>query len=176
MYSEFKEIYVPRNSNIIISHAAYKIILQEDNSLKLKARICAHEKRDKEKDKVRKENSTAQFPVIRLNASIASLLGLKFARNYISAACLQSSPCPEEIYMRPPLEDQARLVKLVNLPYGISEAGLQWQTTCESLLINGAIVFERVHGVSHLSIKKNGNGSISMLISKVTDDLLLCGT
>eukprot|EP00171_Calliarthron_tuberculosum_P007062 IDg7062t1 len=176
VYVVVNERDIPMKSNVITSHVTYKIKVQEDNTLKLKSRICAHGNRDNDKDKVRKDSAAAQFPIIRLLAIISTLLGFKMACIDISAAYLQSGPCHREIYMRPsPEHKRARgtLWKLVKLPYGISEAGRQWHTTCELWLLSAEIGFERIIGVSQLFVKKFGDGSIRMLIAKVTDDFLI---
>lgn len=177
-YEEMNETEVPKGANIVGSHVLYKIKVSEDNSLKLKARICPHGNEDREKDTVRKDSAAAQFPVIRLVCSIIALLGFVIAGFDIAAAYLQSGKCPREIYMRPPMEHKRRrnkIWKLTKLPYGIVEAGRQWQLVCEDWLINTA-GFERVKGISQLFIKRHDDGGIRMIVAKVTDDFLFGGS
>ena len=173
------ESQVPKGANVISSHVAYKIKVGEDNTLKLKARICPHGNRDKEKDGIRKDSAAVQFPIIRLMLSIAALLGLRLGTIDITAAYLQSGPIKRIIYVRPPKEhrgQRGKLWKLLKLPYGIAEAGRQWQTTCETWLLSPEVGFEKVQGISQLFVIRRPNRSIRMLCAKVTDDFLLAGS
>lgn len=64
---------------------------------------------------------------------------------YIS--CLSSIRPYREIFVRPPNEHRALLEtlrKLLKLPYGISEAGSQWKTVCESCLLSNDVGFWKV--------------------------------
>lgn len=73
-YEKVKESEVPQGANVIGSHIIYKLKL-EKHGKRLKSLLCLHENRDKEKDGIRKDSSTAQFYIIRLIASmVASLI------------------------------------------------------------------------------------------------------
>lgn len=61
------------------------------------------------------------------------------------------------------------------MPYGITEAGRQWQKVIEEWLLNDA-GFERIYGVSQLFVERDRSGTITMLVSKVTDDILMGGS
>ena len=178
VYEVVEESSIPKNANVVSSHVAYKIKVSEDGSLILKARICPHGNRDKEKDGIRKDSAAVQFPIIRLMLSLSALMGFRVGTIDISAAYLQSGPIQRLIFVRPPQEHSCKrgtLWKLLKLPYGIAEAGRQWQTACEAWLLSDAVGFERVHGVSQLFVLKNGKGNIRMLCAKVTDDFLISG-
>lgn len=141
----------------------------------MKPRLCSHGNRDKDKDGIRKDSSTAQFDIIRLIASITASLNLSLASIDIKGAYLQSGPIKRDIYIRPPREcftKRGTLWKLTKLPYGIVEAGRQWATVFEEWLISSAKL-QRVNGFSQLYIKQNAAG---LSVAKVTDDLLLART
>jgi len=67
------------------------------------------------------------------------------------------------------------LWKLTKLPYGIVEAGRQWQKTFESWLLDEA-GFDRIFGISQLYRLRDVYGRTRLLIAKVTDDLLMSGS
>lgn len=66
-------------------------------------------------------------------------------------------------------------MKLLKLPYVVTESGLQWAAVIEDWLIN-TINMWTVTVISKLFINGRENGSILMIVAKVTDDLLLVGT
>jgi len=174
-YEEVKEYDVPRHANVISSHVIYGIKQDESGTRKLKARLVVHGNRDSEKDFIRKDSSTAQFNVIRLLFSIASLLGLRLAMADITGAYLQSGSIRRSIYVRPPAEwdgSRGRLWKLKKLPYGIVEAGRQWAKAIEDWMLEGGGL-ERVSSISQLYIRINSVGTIILVVAKVTDDLLI---
>ncbi len=173
-----EESSIPGDANLISSHVAYKIKVTEEDKLKLKARICPHGNRDKDKDGIRKDSAAAQFPTIRLMLSLSALMGFRVGTIDISAAYLQSGPIKREIFVRPPKEHNGRrgvIWKLLKLPYGIAEAGRQWQTTCEAWLLSKSVGFTRVEGVTQLFVLRHQNGNVRMLCAKVTDDFLFSG-
>lgn len=177
-YISVPENSVPRSENIIASHVVYKVKTDEKGGLKLKARICPHGNRDRLKDDVRKDSSTAQFDVIRLALSMAAGMNAVLGHVDIKGAYLQSGPIKRTIYVRPPRElgvERGTLWKLTKLPYGITEAGRQWAMVFEQWLTEAAGL-ERVSGADQLFVKRNEDGAIFMLMAKVTDDLLMVGS
>lgn len=136
-YVEVKDRDVPKGANVIGSHIVYKVKVEENNRKRLKARLCPHGNHDDEKDSVRKDSATAQFDVIRLLCSIATILGFKLSCLDIKGAYLQSRPIQRDIYVRPPPELQMKrsiLWKLTKMPYRITEAGRQWARVFEQWL------------------------------------------
>lgn len=142
----------------------------------MKARLCPHGNRDKMKNDVRKDSSTAQFDEILLLLSLASMLHFRLGCIDIKGAYLQSGPIRRQIYILPPPEVAKRgyLCKLLKLPYVITEAGGQWAKVIESWMIEVAGM-QRVPGVSQLYVLRR-NCSIALIIAKVTDDLLMAGS
>lgn len=88
--------------------------------------------------------------------------------------------------MRPPkecgrtndgqLSDRPRrcIWKLTKFPYVIVEAGRQWLCDIEEWMV-GTFGMERVPGMDLLFIKRKTDGTISLLVAKVVDDLLISG-
>lgn len=156
----------------------YKVKTDEDNNRALKGRIVPHGNRDDEKDDVRKDSSVAQFFAIRLLLCISTLLGLRLAMADIKGAYLQSGPIKRTIYVRPPREwrgTRGMLWKLLKLPYGIVEAGRQWQKVIEDwMLTTGKLL--RIRGISQLYLQRDDTGKIILLVAKVTDDFLIAGS
>lgn len=149
-YEEVSEREVPRDSNIITSHVVYKIKTDEEGRRKLKARIVPHGNHDNEKDCIRKDSSNAPLLVFRLLLSLVTFLGLRIGTADIKGAFLQSGPITRQIFVRPPREWpglRGLLWKLLKLPYGIADAGRQWQKAVESWMLEIAGM-ERVFGLS----------------------------
>lgn len=180
-YEQVREKDLPRNANIITSHVVYKIKTDEQGERDLKARIVPHGNRDVEKDSIRKDSATAQLGVIRLLLSIVTFLGFRLGFADIKGAYLQSGPIQRDIYVRPPKEWQGArgmlwrvLWRLTKLPYGIVEAGRQWQKTIERWMMSEGGL-ETVFGLSQLFVQRDKDGKIKLLVAKVTDDFLIGG-
>lgn len=147
----------------------------------MKSRIVPHGNRDDEKDSIRKDSATAQLNIIRLVLSLVTFLGFRIGTADIKGAYLQSGPIQRTIYVRPPREwyrrhatDRKVLWKLTKLPYGIVEAGRQWQKTVEDwMLSDGGL--QRAFGLSQLFIRRNKRDEITLMVAKVTDDFLVAG-
>ena len=180
-YIPVEEKDVPHDANIITSHVVYKIKTAEDGTRTLKSRIVPHGNRDDDKDSIRKDSATAQLNIIRLLLSLVTFLGFRLATADIKGAYLQSGPIKRAIYVRPPREWYRRhgsnrriLWKLTKLPYGIVEAGRQWQKTVENwMLSDGGL--KRVFGLSQMFIRRNKQDEIVLMVAKVTDDFLVAG-
>lgn len=57
VYQSVEESSIPGDANLISIHVAYKIKVIKEDKLKLKARICPHGIRDKDKDGIRKDSA-----------------------------------------------------------------------------------------------------------------------
>lgn len=180
-YEMVPEKSVPRNANTITSHVVYKVKTNEEGDRELKARIVPHGNRDTEKDCIRKDSATAQLCIIRLLLSIITVLGFRLGFADIKGAYLQSGPIQRDIFVRPPKEWQGArgmlwrvLWRLTKLPYGIVEAGRQWQKTVESWMLSEGDL-ETVFGLSQLFVQRDATGKVILLVAKVTDDFLIGG-
>lgn len=177
-YEEVMDADVPQSANVIGSHIVYNIKVEENGKKRLKARLCPHGNRDKEKDDIRKDSATAQFDVIRLVCSLATILGFRLGCLDVRGAYLQSGPIQRDIYVRPPPEWKGKrgvIWHLLKMSYGISEAGRQWAKVIENWMIQRAS-FGRVRGVPQMFIRRTKEGNISIIEAKVTDDPLIAGS
>lgn len=177
-YKEVEEKEISRSANVISSHVVYRLETDEEGSRMLKARIVTHANHDSEKDDIRKDSSNASLFIVRLLLSLATFLGFRTATADIKGAFLQSGPIDRDIYVRPPRDwgfIRGILWKLLKLPYGISNAGRQWQKAVEQGMLTEAGL-ERILGLSQLFVRRSEDGSICLLIAKVTYDFLLDGT
>lgn len=177
-FEEVDESTIPKNGNIISSHIIYKVKQNEDGTLKLKARLCPHRNRDRAKGTIRSDSANVQFDIFRLLLSLATMLDFRLGCVDVTAAYLQSGPISRELFVRPPREYQTKrgvVWKLIKLSYGISEAGRQWAKTIESWLLHDQKMV-RVNGISQLYLKRDQSTNITLLLAKLTDDLLIAGS
>jgi hypothetical protein len=124
---------VPSNSNILSSHHFFNVKKASDG-LKLKCRLVPHGHRDREKEGLRTDSSTAQFPTIRLLLSLAVLYRFSLSSIDISGAYLQAGPLPRLVFIRPPRgwDSPNVLWKLLRPAYGLVESGRLWQRALAS--------------------------------------------
>lgn len=163
---------------MITSHIVYKIKIEEKGKLRLKARLCPHGNRDKFKCDVRTDSATVQFDVIRLLLSIFVTKNFRIGYIDIKRVYLKIGPIKREIYVRPPKGIGAKrgfLWLLKKVPYRITEAGRQWAMVLESWLVNPAQLC-RVSEVSQIVVRRTRENPISLMITKVTDDILMAGS
>lgn len=103
-YVEVPEHSVLKSANIVSSNIVYKVKREEKGHKSMKARLCPHGNRDKEKGNIRNDSASAKFPIIRLLLSLATFLMLRIGCIDINGAYLQSGPITRELYIRPPPE------------------------------------------------------------------------
>lgn len=120
--------------------------------------------------------------MIRLLLFLAVMLGFRIGATDVKGAYMKSGPTTRDLYVRPPKELISLFPELINiiwkllrLPYGVCEAGRQWAKRIEEWLLS-ICGFERVQGASQLYILRNEDGTIIMLLAKVTDDMLMAGS
>jgi hypothetical protein len=95
----------------------------------------------------------------------------------IKGAYLQSGRCRRDIFVRLPNEwRQVRGVawKLLKLPYGLPDAGNQWQTVIDDFILS--LGFSIIPGIPQLFKKQSDSKNPPTILAKVTDDILLVGT
>ena len=148
----------------------------EEDKRRLKCRMVPHRNPDRDKDSVRKDSATAQFPVIRLVLSIAAVLNMVIATIDIKGAYLQGGYLSRDIYVRPPKGWAAHgvLWRLLKPAYGIIESGRLWQLKIESLMSGQGIV--PIPGMTQLFMKFGDGGNVSLSICKVVDNFLVVGS
>ena len=171
---------VPRNSSIISSHHFFQVKRDgEASKLKLKCRLVSHGNRDAEKQSLRSDSSTAQFPCIRVLLSLAVLFHFELASLDIAAAYLQAGMLERDIYMRPPrgwTKYIDEVWKLLKPAYGLVETGRLWQLCMGEWMT--AYGFETIPGLPQLFILRQTSQrtTVTLIAAKFVDDILLAGT
>lgn len=180
--SAFQEVDVaslPRDANIITSHHFFGIKYDgQTEKLKLKCRMVPHGNKDQDKDLIRKDSATAQFPAIRLVFSTAVILGLDIASLDIKSAYLQAGRLSRErpVYVRPPkgwTSSWRTVWKLLKPAYGLVDSGRLWQLAIEEFLREQGLL--PVSGIQQVFIQRAVDGEVLLLVAKVVDDMLLAG-
>ena len=165
---------VPPGSNIVGSHVVYRVKVSDTGEFKFKARLVVHGNEDAEKDNIRKDSATAHLTTIRLILSMAVCFNLKLGKIDIKAAYFQSGAIRRQIFVRPPRELLLfrTLWRLLGLPYGIVEAGRQWQLASDDFL--NEIGLEPVHALPQCFLLRR-NERVVLLVGKIVDDFLIAG-
>lgn len=177
VYQQLKREDVPRGANVITSHAFFQIKPAADkDTLRLKCRLVPHGNRDKEKESLRSDCATAQFPIIRLLVAMAAIFKFRLGCIDITGAFLQNPPIERDIYVQPPRgwSDPGMLWKLLKPAYGLVESGRMWQLLIDQWLNNQK--FEQIPGLPQLFVLRDSGGSVHMLIAKVVDDFLVASS
>ena len=174
-YQQCSIAEIPPGSNIVGSHVVYRIKKNEDGNFRFKARLVVHGNEDASKDDIRKDATTAHLTTIRLILSLAVCYGFQSGQIDIKAAYFQSGPIRRRIYVRPPRDLLLFRILwlLLSLPYGIVEAGRQWQLTSDDFL--HSIGLQTVSSLPQCFIRKE-NGKLVLIVGKVVDDFLVAGT
>lgn len=79
------------------SMIVYKVKCEELGRKRLKERLCPHGNKEIEFGNIRNDSSNAQFDIIRLLLSIASLLSFRLGCVDIKAAYIQSGTISREL-------------------------------------------------------------------------------
>ena len=166
-----------REANIISSHHFFQVKHDgHEDSLKLKCRLVPQGSRDKNKESIRSDSSSAQFAVIRIVLSIAAILSLNLATIDIKSAFLQSEDLGRDIYMRPPRgwAFSSKVVwRLLKPAYGFVESGRIWQLTVERWMKSQNLF--QIPGLQQLFIQRDENSCVILAVAKVVDDFLIAG-
>ena len=162
-------------SNVIGSHFVYRIKQKDDSTYKFKARLVVHGNEDAEKDDIRKDAATAHLTMVRMLLSLAVCYGFGIGKIDIKAAYFQSGGIRRKIYVRPPREMLlARVLwELIALPYGIVEAGRQWQLASDDFLTSVGLTPLYLLPQGFMLRKQSG---LQLIVAKVVDDFILAGT
>jgi hypothetical protein len=161
------------HANVLPTHSFLKIKF-EDGSYRLKCRLVPHGNRDKEKDALRKDSSTAQSSVMRLVLAIAMLHKFSVGSIDVVTTYLQSGPLPRRVFVRPPRRwaKPGCLWRLLRPTYGLVESGRLWQLAIKKWI--SARDFVVVPGAPQVFVLRQ-SGTLKMLIVKLVDDILVCG-
>lgn len=174
-YEELDIASLPKEANLISSHHFFQVKHEgEKDKLKLKCRLVSHGNRDKEKDYIRKDSATAQFPIIRVVLSLVAVLQLSVATIDIKKAYMQGGYLSRDIYMRPPkgwASSSRKIWKLLKPAYGLVESGRILLLAIESWLKSEGIY--ELPGFPQLFISRTGQGNLKLVLAKVVDDFLI---
>ncbi len=121
---------LPGRANLITSHHFFQVRHHRNcSTFKLKLRLVPHGKRDIDKDSLRSDSSTAQFPVIRTLISIAATMHWRLGSIDIKNAYLQAGPPHRDIYVKPAAGwcDRRQVWKLTKPAYELVDSGRLWQ-------------------------------------------------
>lgn len=115
---------------MIDSHVIYKVKLDDENILSLKARITPHGNRDDMKDHLTKYCTTCPPTDLHIQESISSLKSCKAFRGDVKNAFLKSVDVSRDIYVESPRESEYRWTHLWLLfvaAYGLVNFNAKWQ-------------------------------------------------
>lgn len=167
---------IPTNANIISSHTIYKIKVNDDQSLKLKARIAPHSNEDSLQFSLRSDCSMCPPLGFRIIASIASICKWRLSKLDVKTAFLQTGEANRDVYVVPPVESNDRnrfLWLLLTASCGLVNANAKWQFVFDHALHD--IGFLSIAVLSQLFYLKNKSGVITAALAKIVDDFLTCG-
>lgn len=134
---------VPHDTNVISSHTILKFKVDDDGSLKLKARIAPHGNEDSFKHDTRSYCAMCAPTVVRVLLSMATLSGWRVSTADVKEAFLQAGPAERPVYVPPPMESRykKRFFWLIKAPaYGFVNANSKWKTQSDTLLLSPGLV------------------------------------
>lgn len=109
-------------------------------------------------------------------ASIASLRRWCLTKADIKTAFLQTGLAERDVYVIPPVETADRskcLWLLLGAPYGLVNANAKWQVLSDLALFETG--FKAIAILPQLFYMKAGDGLATAELSKIVDDILVCG-
>lgn len=129
---------VSKNANIIGSHTIYKLKLNEDESLKLKAHIPHPGKEDSDKDYMHTECCIRPPLGIHVVSSTATIRKWRSVRTDPEKAFMQTGKSQRYVHAHPPSESSFRnvLLLLVVSAYGLVNSNSKWQKQSDDEFIS----------------------------------------
>ncbi len=169
---------LPSEANVLTGRfvLAIKNVGQKDE--KAKARFVVQGHRDKEKNFLVHNTTTARQSSTRILASIAAINGFKIWSHDVSQAYLQSADnLRRDVYIKAPKEFNLKpghVLKLLKPLYGLTDAGDYWNYTMKLHLVQDLGMTTSTADPS-LFVKYE-NGKLIGVIATYVDDSLICGT
>lgn len=166
---------VPKDANVISSHVIYKVKVNDDKSLKLKARIAPHGNEDSIKNELRSDCAMCPPLGVRIILSIATLFAWILTAIDVKTAFLQTGRAERDVYVIPPTESTDRGSKmwlLLCAAYGLINSNAKWQVQSDQELKD--IGFQQIPVVPQLFMLRR-NGKLVVVLAKFVDDILLTG-
>lgn len=165
---------LPNHANLISSHVIYKLKVNDDSSLKLKARIAPHRNEDSAKDLLRSKCSMCPPAGFRIVTSIASLTKWRLTKIVVKTTFLQSGRDEQNVFVIPPYKsaDRSKFAwLLLTAAYGLVRANAELQNVSDQLLTD--IGFSSVSMIPHLFMM-TASSKLVLLVAEVVDDILIC--
>lgn len=167
---------IPAKANIIASHTIYKLKINDDHSLKLKARIAPHGNEDSSRSLLRSDCSMCPPLGFRIIASLASIRKWRLSKIDVKTAFLQTGQAERDVYVVPPTESSDRnkcLWLLLTASYGLVNANAKWQVVSDQTLHK--IGFCSIPVLPQLFYLTDDSGTTIAALAKIVDDFLICG-
>lgn len=126
---------VPDASNIISSHVLYRMKINYDFFLQLKARIASHGNEDPFKNAVKSDCCIRAPTVTRVVLSVASLQKWRVVKADAKSAFLQTGPAGRDVYLAPPCKSKMKneLRLLLATVYGLVNANGKWRVRSDDI-------------------------------------------
>lgn len=126
---------LPKNANVVSSHTVYRIKMEDDDSLLLKARIAPHGNEDSDTDNLKSDCCMYPPLGIRIILSIAIIKKWRVLKIDVKSAFLQSRPAERDVYVNPPRESKRRneVWLLLTAAYGLINANAKWQKISDTV-------------------------------------------
>ena len=105
---QFPSNKVLKNSNIVTSHAIYKLKANDDGSLKMKARIAPHGNKNNDRDKLKTDSSQCPPSGIQILTLIATMIQWPISKIDFVSPFLQTGDANRDVYVIPLLECRRR--------------------------------------------------------------------
>ena len=150
--------------------------MNDDGSLKLKARIAPHGNEDDLKRVLNKDCSTCPPTGRRILEYIASLHGWRVYKADVSAAFFQTGKAERDFYFRPPRESPTKTTHiwiLLTASYGLVNSNAKWQNQSDELLLDYGLDQSRY--VAQLFFKREA-GKLVLVVAKIVNELKVSGT
>lgn len=166
---------LPTDANIVNSHVLYKVKHNDDQSLKLKARIAPHGNEDDIRNTLTKDCASCPPTGIRTVQSIATLKRWKLVLGDVKSAFLKTGEAERDVYVKPPQESKMRTSHvwlLMVAAYGLVNSNAKWQHKSDQALINLGLSQSKHIPQLFYKIEK---GELTMVIAKVVDDIIAAG-
>lgn len=167
---------VPRDANIVSSHVVYKIKVEDDDSLPLKARIAPQGNEDSDTENHRSDCCTCAPIGIRAVTTVAAIRRWRIVKIDVEMAFHQSGPADRKVYVRPPRESRLRneLWLLLVAGHGLINVNSKWQAVSDDTFVE--IGLEHLAAIPQFFIKLDEQRTVLLLVIKIVDDILACGT
>lgn len=134
---------VPRDVNIVSSHVMYTIKVEDDDSLRSKARIVPHANEESDTENIHSDCCMCSPTGTRVVVTVAGLRKWRITKIDVESAFHQSGPADRKVYVRSPKESKLRneLWLLLVAGYGFINANFKWNFVSDISVFNIWLLF-----------------------------------